>query len=103
MSRYLAVALLASGAGLLARIPDVHPADCAQLSTLKLAHTEITLAESVAAGAFKLPPGSGGGGPGAPPVDYTHLPAFCRVAGTLRPTADSDIRFEVWMPASGWN
>jgi Tannase and feruloyl esterase. len=31
------------------------------------------------------------------------LPAFCRVAATLRPTSDSDIKIEVWMPASGWN
>ena len=31
------------------------------------------------------------------------LPAFCRVAATLTPTADSRIRIEVWMPASGWN
>jgi feruloyl esterase len=34
------------------------------------------------------------------PVD---LPAFCRVAGVLKPTSDSDIKFEVWMPAAGWN
>ena len=27
-------------------------------------------------------------------------PAYCRVAGTLKPSADSDIRFEVWMPAA---
>jgi feruloyl esterase len=31
------------------------------------------------------------------------LPAFCRVAATLKPTADSNIKIEVWMPASGWN
>ncbi len=31
------------------------------------------------------------------------LPAFCRVSGSLHPTPDSDIRFEVWLPASGWN
>ena len=31
------------------------------------------------------------------------LPAFCRVAATLKPTSDSDIKIEVWMPASGWN
>jgi feruloyl esterase len=31
------------------------------------------------------------------------LPAFCRVAATLTPTSDSDIKIEVWMPASGWN
>lgn len=30
-------------------------------------------------------------------------PAFCRVAATLRPTADSDIKVEVWLPLSGWN
>jgi hypothetical protein len=29
---------------------------------------------------------------------------FCRVEGTIRPTADSDIRFELWLPpASAWN
>ena len=27
------------------------------------------------------------------------LPAFCRVAATLKPTADSDIKMEVWLPA----
>jgi feruloyl esterase len=103
MSRHLALVLLASVSAMLACTRTAHAAECAQLSTLKLAHTQITLAQSVPAGALELPPGAGGAGPGAPPVDYTHLPAFCRVAGTLRPTADSDIRFEVWMPASGWN
>jgi feruloyl esterase len=32
-----------------------------------------------------------------------NLPAFCRVAGEIRPTKDSDIKFEVWMPTSDWN
>ena len=32
-----------------------------------------------------------------------NLPAFCRVAGEIKPTKDSDIKFEVWRPASGWN
>ena len=31
------------------------------------------------------------------------MPAFCRVAATLKPTSDSDIKMEVWMPESGWN
>jgi len=31
------------------------------------------------------------------------LPAFCRVAATLRPSSDSDIKIEVWMPAANWN
>jgi feruloyl esterase len=32
-----------------------------------------------------------------------NLPAFCRVAAILTPSNDSDIKIEVWMPASGWN
>lgn len=31
------------------------------------------------------------------------LPAHCRVRGTIKPTADSDIKFEVWLPLQGWN
>ena len=31
------------------------------------------------------------------------LPAFCRIAATLKPSFDSDIKIEVWLPASGWN
>ena len=31
------------------------------------------------------------------------LPAYCRVAVTSKPSADSDIKIEVWLPASGWN
>src|SRR5262245_29286994 len=28
---------------------------------------------------------------------------FCRVAATLKPSSDSDIKIEVWLPASNWN
>jgi feruloyl esterase len=31
------------------------------------------------------------------------LPAYCRVAATLTPTSDSDIKIEVWLPSEGWN
>jgi feruloyl esterase len=31
------------------------------------------------------------------------LPAHCEVAATLRPTADSDIKIEVWLPIDIWN
>lgn len=31
------------------------------------------------------------------------LPAFCRIAATLRPTSDSQIKIEVWLPESTWN
>jgi feruloyl esterase len=31
------------------------------------------------------------------------LPAFCRVTATLKPTRDSEIKIEVWLPGAGWN
>jgi feruloyl esterase len=79
------------------------PADaCAALSSLTLANGTVTLAQVVEAGAFvpPAPPGST-----APPTTtpFATLPAFCRVAATLTPSSDSDIRIEVWLPASGWN
>jgi feruloyl esterase len=72
-------------------------ASCESLTALELPDTTITLAQSVAPGAFS-PPTSGGGGQA-----YATLPAFCRVAATIKPTSDSDIKVEVWLPASGWN
>src|SRR4051812_28988858 len=70
---------------------------CADLSKLSLPNATITVAQSVAAGAFTAPAGRGGGNP------FADLPAFCRVAATLKPSADSDIKIEVWMPSNGWN
>jgi hypothetical protein len=78
----------------------VRAADCGKLAELHLPNTTITAAENVAAGAFKLPEGAAR--PGFPAAAFGNLPAFCRVAGTIKPTSDSDIRFEVWMPAE-WN
>src|SRR5262249_52790760 len=34
---------------------------------------------------------------------FSQLPAFCRVAATLTPSPDSDIKIEVWLPARAWN
>ena len=72
---------------------------CDELAALALPSTTISGVESVAAGAFKSPAPSFGG----PPADFTKLPAFCRVMGSIKPAPDSDIRFEVWLPAEGWN
>ncbi len=41
------------------------------------------------------------GGRGIPA--FSTLPAFCRVAATLKPSASSDIHMEMWMPLTGWN
>jgi feruloyl esterase len=67
-------------------------AACEGLARLALPATTIASAQAVAAGPFAFAQG--------PPAD---MPAFCRVAGSIKPSADSDIRFEVWLPASGWN
>ena len=74
-------------------------ASCEALSSLKLPDTTITLARAVEAGTFAPP---AGGSAEAGRLTAT-LPAFCRVAATLKPSADSDIKVEVWLPASGWN
>jgi feruloyl esterase len=75
-------------------------ASCESLSGLTLANGRVTSAVSVAAGAFS-PPGAAGRGAAA--QQYPALPAFCRVTATLTPSTDSDIKIEVWLPASGWN
>lgn len=82
VSAILAIAALPLGA-----------ANCSALSGLKLPNTTITAAETAPAGSFNPPYGNA--------VDK--VPAFCRVAGVIKPTTDSDIHFEVWMPASDWN
>jgi Tannase and feruloyl esterase. len=80
-------------------IQGANAAPCESLAGLTLPDTTIVLAESVPSGTFTvtnaLAPRT------IPPLKG--LPAFCRVAGHIKPTSDSDIAFEVWMPASGWN
>jgi feruloyl esterase len=83
-----------------------HAATCESLSTLALPDTTITLAQSVPAGApLNLPPDAV---PAHPPTaeaspNLKDLPAFCRVAATLKPTSDSEIKVEIWMPSKDWN
>jgi feruloyl esterase len=77
---------------------------CESLSSLQLPGAEITLAQTVAAGQFTAPAGGGGRGRGGDPnAAFRDLPAFCRVAATLKPSSDSDIKMEIWLPVSGWN
>jgi len=73
---------------------------CESLASLKLPNTAITLAQTVAAGAFI--PSAGRQGRGLAAV-YSELPSFCRVTATLTPSTDSDIKVEVWLPISNWN
>ncbi|HUK23819.1 MAG TPA: tannase/feruloyl esterase family alpha/beta hydrolase [Terriglobales bacterium] len=89
-------------AGMILAAPQLlAAADCQKLASLKLADTTITLAESVPAGGFAPPAGGVPIMPGL--VSYKSLPAFCRVAATAKPSRDSEIKFEVWMPEANWN
>ena len=79
-------------------------ATCESLASLKLSDATITMAQPVAAGAFTPPAGGRGGRGGRGGGNaFADLPAFCRVAATLTPTKESEIKIEVWLPASGWN
>ena len=70
-------------------------AACAALSGATLAgDATITEAAAVPAGALRI----------SDRLTVSNLPAFCRVQGISKPTADSNIRFEVWLPApEAWN
>jgi len=85
-------------------VPNARAASqaCEQLAKLALPNTKITSAETVAAGAFS-PPASMAPWLAGDPSFYKRLPAFCRVTAQAKPSADSDIKIEVWMPESGWN
>src|SRR4051812_27727668 len=76
-------------------------ATCESLSQFAQPHVAVTLAQTVGAGEF-TPPGRGPS-TGAGQGPFANLPEFCRVAATLTPSSDSDIKIEVWLPASGWN
>jgi feruloyl esterase len=101
-ARTTAAILIVTG---LAGVPRVaQAASCESLASLSLPNTTITLAQSVSAGTFAVPAESRRfqRGRGAAP-EIPNLPAFCRVAATLRPSPDSNIKIEVWMPAANWN
>jgi len=70
---------------------------CQALASLALPNARVTKAEPVAAGAFTAP------GPQQRNAGFAQLPAFCRVAATLTPSADSQIQMEIWLPAENWN
>jgi len=85
------VALLAAPSGIAAK--PAAAATCASLAGLALPDTTITAAQPITAGTYTAPDGE----------VFANLPAFCRVAATLTPTSDSNIKIEVWMPYSAWN
>jgi hypothetical protein len=85
----LSLAALAACQSVMAAASD----SCERLASNALPHAEISVAKSIPAGTFTPPYGG----------SLEKLPAFCRVAGISKPSSDSYIRFEVWLPASNWN
>jgi feruloyl esterase len=65
---------------------------CTSLAALTIPGVTVRSATLVAGGPFTAP--------GAQTA--MTLPAFCRVEATARPTSDSDIKFEVWIPPADW-
>ena len=76
-------------------------ATCASLASAALKAATVTRAEVVPPGTFAPPDGGRRGGTRTNP--YKDLPEFCRVAATLTPSSDSDIKVEVWLPTRTWN
>ena len=91
----LLVTSLASGAYAAAQ-------SCEALAKMELPSAKVSAAEAMAPGGF-VPPQGGTPWLVGDPAFYRQLPAFCRVLVEDKPSADSDIKIEVWLPTSGWN
>jgi feruloyl esterase len=67
---------------------------CESLSKLVSSTVSMTMVKTIDAGTFT---------PAGNTTTLTNLPAFCRVVLNLKPTSDSNIGIEIWLPLSGWN
>jgi len=88
-------ALVAGAVATHAQYSAQAPVECAKLTGLTFeGNTSITSAIPVTSGSLVI----------SPTVTVTHLPPFCRVQGVSRPSSDSSIFFEVWLPQpAAWN
>jgi len=94
-------AFLASLAILAASAALAHDSDraarrvaCEDLTSLTFeGNTSVTAATTVTSGTLVTPANQ----------TLTNLPAFCRVQAVSKPSSDSNIYFEVWLPVSIWN
>lgn len=96
---HLRMQLLIAASGCLLYSSFGRAATCDHLTALTVPYTEVTSATSVPAGSFSPQATSDQGGP----TSFT-VPGFCRVLAVSKPTADSEIHIEIWLPtASAWN
>src|SRR3954469_16551587 len=92
--------------------------NCDAIRAMSTPQTIVMSADSVPAGVFVPPPppapaagvapaAAAGGRPrpagGGAPAAGEPIPAHCRVKLTLKPTSDSNIYSELWLPADNWN
>jgi hypothetical protein len=89
---------LGLSAGVTAFARAAHGAElkCELLASLKLDSAAV-------ASAMLVPAGGGVAGAKLLPAVVEALPAFCRVQVMDRPSKDSEIKIEVWLPVERWN
>jgi feruloyl esterase len=99
MRKFLAVYCLSFFCVAIAR---AQTPSCESLSKHSLPQAKVLAAETIPAGQFKLPEA-------LPPWlaeaegIFKSLPSFCRVVVQAAPSADSDVRIEIWLPGANWN
>jgi hypothetical protein len=101
--RMVSLLIASCGFAIAGGIAIAQPANdkCAALAGLDLPNASVASAKTYAAGTFSGPPQNFTGADLS--SFYSKLPAFCRVTIDAKPSPDSDIRIEVWMPLDSWN
>ena len=97
---FLCTVGLCTALAVFAKVDPVRAASCESLRGVRLPNTTIASAQVISSGTL-APAAPTGSSQANPPL--TNLPPFCRIAATLTPTSDSDIKIEVWLPATNWN
>ena len=97
---FCSAAVLAAAVTVAAQGPErpARPASpgaaCAALKNLTFGDAKVVESTPVPSGSLKI----------SDTITIPGLPSFCRVQSVSRPSADSDIRFEVWLPEPAtWN
>ena len=75
---------------------------CSDLRALRLENTTVISAQLVDSGKF-VPPTMVRRASPEFFTAFNTLPAFCRVRAVSRPSSDSEINIEVWLPVTRWN
>jgi hypothetical protein len=102
MRKALIAVIVAGFAACEALGQNASPRSCDALAQVVLPGAKVASAETVAAGTFTPPANMPPWMLGDPSL-YKTLGTFCRIVVDATPSADSDIKIEVWLPVDGWN